>query len=198
MVVASEADTRRTKFIISRIQGDSAITSRFWGAASSVTSLMVATTPASWPASSNIWLVRITTRRSIPLPVCSRTVELGAAGGWLRPTSTPQLGSHTEHWKTCWQYLPSISSLDMPNSFSAARFTPVMRYSGSYRTRASESWSNTDSSTLDLCQPGVSLDMQLELAPIIASRLREFAQLASISGGMPPPQAGNSGQTVRI
>ena len=161
-MVASLADTRRTKFIISRMQGDSAITSRFCGAASSVMSLMVATTPASSPSSSNIWLVRITTRRSMPLSVCRRTVQLGADWGWFRPTRTPQFGSHTEHWKISWQCLPSISSLDMPKSFSAARLTPVMRNSGSYRTRASESWSNTDSRTLVLCQPGVSLDIDLK------------------------------------
>ena len=45
---------------------------------------------------------------------------------------------------------------------STDRSGPVMRYSGSYRTRASESWSNTDSSTLVLCQPGVILDIYLE------------------------------------
>src|ERR1019366_1169055 len=89
--------------------------------------------------------------------------ELGDVGGWFRPINTPQLGSHTEHWKTCWQCLPSISSLDMPKSFSAARFTPVMRNSGSYRTRASDNWSKTDSRTLVLCQPGVSLDIEQNL-----------------------------------
>ena len=131
MVVASLAATRRTKFSTSRMLAESAITSRFCGAASSVTSLMVATTPLNWPSPSNIWVVRITTRRSMPLAVCRRTVEWGAAGCWFSPTSTPQPGSHSEHLKTSWQCLPSISSEDMPKSFSADRFTPVMRNSGS-------------------------------------------------------------------
>ena len=73
------------------------MTSRFCGAASSVMSLMVATTPVSWPPPSNIWVVRITTSRSMPLPVCSRTVQLGAEGVWFRPTRTPHPGSHKEH-----------------------------------------------------------------------------------------------------
>ena len=55
-------------------------------------SLMVATTPVSWPSSSSIWLVRITTRRSMPLSVCRRTVALGADGCWFKPTRTPQFG----------------------------------------------------------------------------------------------------------
>jgi len=98
----------------------------------------------------------------MPLPVCSRTVQLGAAGGWFNPTRTPHPGSHDEQWKTSWQCFPSISSADMPKSFSADRLTPVMRKSGSYRTSASESWSNTDSSTLVFCQPGVSLDIWVD------------------------------------
>jgi hypothetical protein len=76
-------------------------------------------------------LVRITTSRSIPLSVCSRTVVLGAEGAWFKPTSMPQLGSQTEHLKTSWQWRPSISSEVRPKSFSADRLTPVMRNSGS-------------------------------------------------------------------
>ena len=159
MVVASLAATRRTKFSTSRMGGDSAITSRFCGAACSVMSLMVATTPESWPSSSNIWVVRITTRRSMPFSMCRRTVECGAPDAWFSPTNMPQPGSQTEQLKISWQCRPSISSDDMPNSFSADRLTPVMRKSGSYKTKASESWSNTDSKTLVFCQPGVSLDI---------------------------------------
>ncbi len=125
---------------------------------------MVATTPVSWPPPSNICVVRITTSRSMPLSVCSRTVQCGAAGVWFRPTSTPHPGSHKEHLKTSWQCFPSISSEVMPKSFSADRLTPVMRNSGSYRTRASESWSNTDSKTLVFCQPGVSFDITCNLS----------------------------------
>ena len=92
---------------------------------------MVATTPlkvavlvrtfawcASLPGAPCRWSVR------------SRTVLCGDAGAWFSPTSIPQPGSHEEHWKISWQCLPSISSDAMPKSFSADRFTPVMRKSG--------------------------------------------------------------------
>ena len=67
----------------------------------------------------------------MPLVVCRRTVVLGDAGAWFSPTSTPQPGSHSEQSKISWQCFPSISSEDMPKSFSAERFTPVIRNSGS-------------------------------------------------------------------
>ena len=189
--MASLAATRRTKFSTSRMGADSAITSRFCGAASSVMSLMVATTPESCPSSSNIWVVRITTSRSMPLSVCRRTVEWGAAGVWFRPTSTPHPGSQTEHLKISWQCFPSISSEVMPKSFSAARLTPVMRNSGSYKTSASESWSNTDSKTLGLLPAWGELRHSGAYSPSIPSAgLGQLAQFASFRGARPPTCGG--------
>ncbi len=165
MVVASLAATRRTKFITSRMQGDSAMTSRFCGRGLLGDVLDGGDHAGqACPSSSNIWLVRITTSRSMPLSVCRRTVVLACRQGLVQTHQHAAVRVRKrEHWKISWQCFPSISSLDMPKSFSAARFTPVMRNSGSYRTRASESWSNTDSRTLVLCQPGVSLDICLKL-----------------------------------
>jgi hypothetical protein len=50
------------------------------GTTVSVMSLIVATTPDKLPLSSKTCEVRITTSRSIPLPVFSRTVQFDAEG----------------------------------------------------------------------------------------------------------------------
>src|SRR4029078_7527867 len=119
----------------------------------------------------------------------SRTVELGAEGAWFKPTSTPHPGSQEEHLEMSWQCLPSISSEDMPKSFTAERFTPVMRNSGSYRTSASESWSKTDSNTAVLCQPGVSFDIRSDvmLGTIITGALPAQIGPGISSRGATPP-----------
>src|SRR5581483_5750013 len=66
---------------------------------------------------------------------------------------------HTGTKKISRQLFPSISSEDMPKSFSAAVLTPVMRESGSYRTRASVSWLKTDSKMLVLHESGANFDI---------------------------------------
>ena len=106
------------------MERDSAMTSRFCGAASSVMSLMVATTPSSWPSSSNIWVVRITTSRSMPVIGVHADGRLGRRGGWFRPTSTPQPGSHRAQRKTSWQCLPTISSDGHPEELFGGAVHP--------------------------------------------------------------------------
>ena len=90
---------------------------------------MVATTPLSWPSSSNICVVRITTSRSHAVVGVQPDRAVGRGGAWFSPTSTPQPGSQQSHLKISWQCFPSISSADMPKSFSADRLTPVMTWS---------------------------------------------------------------------
>ena len=123
----------------------------------------------------------------MPLSVCSRTVQCGAAGAWFSPTSTPHPGSHTEHLKTSWQCFPSISSEDMPKSFSAARLTPVMRNSGIVQDQRVGKLVEHGFQNAGSLPPWGELGHAFELILNYSKRgLGQLAQCAAVSGGIAP------------
>ena len=187
MVVASLAETRRTKFITSRMQGrfgdDFALLRR--GLLGDV--LDGGDHAGELPGIVEHLVGAHHDQALHPVVGVQADGAVGRRQRLVQPHQHAAVGLAHAALEDLLAVFPSISSLDMPKSFSAARLTPVMQNSGSYRTSASESWSNTDSRTLVLCQPGVSLDMNLKLYSIIASTVREFAQRVYL-GGMTPPQ----------